>query len=99
MMLYIVRVTVALGCIEGACAGLFKPLFAGLEKSTDPFYCPHCQLRNLNTEISSLKETIKSLIIMRELLHLIQSAVSSSDQTANISPKHLQLMHLNSNNL
>ena len=72
------------------CAGLSKPLFVSLEKSTDPFYCPHCQLRNLTTEISTLKVTIKSL---NEKIATLQPVVRSSDQLpnsksiANISPE------------
>ena len=70
-------------------AGLSKPLFAGLEKSTDPFYCPHCQLQNLTSEISTLKETIKSL---NESITTLQSTARPSDQlpdskpTPNVSP-------------
>ena len=65
-------------------------MFASLEKSTDPFYCPHCQLQNLTTEISTLKATINSLY---ERITTLQSTSRSSDQlpnsksTANIPPE------------
>ena len=59
---------------------LSKPLFAGLEKSTNPFYCPHCQLQNLTSEISTLKETIKSL---NKSITTLQSTASPSDQIPN----------------
>ena len=67
-----------------------KRLFAGSEKSTNPFYYPHCQLQNLTSEISTLKETIKSL---NESITTLQSTASPSDQlpisksTPNISPE------------
>ena len=62
------------------CAELSKPLFASLEKSIDPFYCPHCQLQNLTTEISTLKATINSL---NERITALQSTARSSDQLSN----------------
>ena len=33
------------------CAGLSRPLFVSLEKSTDPFHCPHCHIRNLTRQM------------------------------------------------
>ena len=43
------------------CAGLPKPLFTTLVKSSDPYICPHCQLRIVTVEVSKLKEAIESL--------------------------------------
>ena len=43
------------------CAGLSKPLFTTWIKSSDSYFCPHCQLRNVTAEVSKLKEVIDSL--------------------------------------
>lgn len=59
------------------CAGLSKPLFTTLEKSSDPFFCPHCQLKKYAGEIIKLKAVINSL---SENLGTLQSLVKSPEQ-------------------
>ena len=43
------------------CAGLPKSLFTTLVKSSDPYFCPHCQLRNVTVEVSKLTKIMDSL--------------------------------------
>jgi len=57
------------------CAGLPKSVFISLEKSPDPFYCPHCLLKNHTDTISNLKATVASLT---EAVAALQSSVKSS---------------------
>lgn len=59
------------------CAGLSKPLFTSMEKSSDPFYCPHCQLKNYLAEITNLKSTIASLT---QTVSTLQSSFKLPDQ-------------------
>ena len=59
------------------CAGLSKPLFASMEKSKDPFHCPHCQLKNHSDEITKLKTTIASLT---ETVNLLQSSLKPTPE-------------------
>jgi len=59
------------------CAGLSKSLFTVLEKSSDPFYYPNCQLKKYAGEIKELKSMINSL---SENLSSLQSTVKPSEQ-------------------
>ena len=71
------------------CEGLSKPLFTCMEKSTDPFYCPHCQLKNYSTEIANLKSTIASLtqtVSMLQSSFKLPDQPSTTEQTTNDVP-------------
>jgi len=59
------------------CAGLSKSLFNVLEKSSDPFYFPNCQLKKYAREIKELKSIINSL---SENLSSLHSKVKPSEQ-------------------
>ena len=61
------------------CAGLPKSVFVSLEKSPDPFYCPHCLLKKHTATISDRKATIASLT---EAIAALQFSVKSSVPTA-----------------
>jgi len=57
------------------CAGLSKAAFANLEKSPDPYYCPHCLLKKHTDTISELKATVASLT---EAIEALESSVKKS---------------------
>jgi len=59
------------------CAGLSKPLCNTLEKSSDPFFCPHCQLKKYAGEIDKIKTVINSL---NDGLNALQSAIKCPEQ-------------------
>jgi len=59
------------------CAGLSKPVFNTLDKSSDPFFCPHCQLKKYAREIDNLKAVINSL---SDNLNALQSAIKLPEQ-------------------
>jgi len=59
------------------CAGLSRSLFNVLEKSSDLFYCPHCQVKKYAGEIKELKSIINSL---SENLSSLQSIYKRSEQ-------------------
>ena len=60
------------------CAELY--IFVILEKSSDPFFYPHCQLIKYANEIVKLKVVIESL---SENLSSLQSMVMSPEQHTN----------------
>ena len=86
MMQYFVKGTVIPGYIEDVqgSLNLFSPVY--MEKSTDSFLYPHCQLKNYSAEIANLKSTIASLT---QSVSALQSSFklpdqpSTSEQTTN----------------
>ena len=54
-------------------------MFSDLQNSPDPFYCPHCQLKNRATIISELKTTIASL---NETITALKTSVKSLEPTS-----------------
>ena len=51
-------------------------MFDSLEKSPDPFYCPHCLLKKHTDTISDLKATVASLT---EAVEALQPSVKTSE--------------------
>ena len=65
------------------CASLPKPVFISLQNSSDPFFCPHCQLKNHAAIIQDLKATITSLT---ETIASLQTSVKSTSESETIKP-------------
>ena len=78
------------------CAGLPKSEFVSLQKSPDPYFCPHCLLKkqtsiisDLKATIASLTDTIKTLQTSVKSLEASSDLVSKSDKSK-IQPKPVQ---------
>ena len=64
--------------LHRGCAGLPKSVFTSLLDSSDPFYCPHCQLKEHSSTILDLKATIASLT---KSITALQTSVKSLEPT------------------
>jgi len=49
------------GWIHRQCAGITHPVLEKLSSESTPYLCPHCILSKQNNEISTIKETIKTV--------------------------------------